>query len=267
MPIITISRGSFCQGKEIAEKLGKKLGYECVSQEILFETAEYFKIPAIKLSSALNDSPPLWNRFTGKREKYLSFIKYSILHRLQKDNIVYHGLAGPLFLKGIPHALKVRIVCDMENRITEMQKNKDISEQRARQLLGKNDEKERKWSQRQFETDISGNSHYDLVLHLDKISTDDAVNIISETTKRDCFQRTSGSQKIFDNLLCAAKIQSILIEKFPKVGVKSKNGKFYIENKGVFGQEEYMKKQIEDFMHELPEFKTTKFSVSSVLRL
>lgn len=35
MGIITISRGSYSRGKEIAEKLSQKSGYDCISREIL----------------------------------------------------------------------------------------------------------------------------------------------------------------------------------------------------------------------------------------
>ena len=37
MAIITISRGSFSKGKEVAEKVAKILGYQCISREILLE--------------------------------------------------------------------------------------------------------------------------------------------------------------------------------------------------------------------------------------
>jgi hypothetical protein len=32
MSIITISRGSYTKGKEIAEKVAKKVGYECIAR-------------------------------------------------------------------------------------------------------------------------------------------------------------------------------------------------------------------------------------------
>ena len=37
MAIITISRGWYHRGREVAEKLAAKLGYECISREILLE--------------------------------------------------------------------------------------------------------------------------------------------------------------------------------------------------------------------------------------
>ena len=37
MGVITISRGSYSKGKAIAEKLAKKLEYDCISREILLK--------------------------------------------------------------------------------------------------------------------------------------------------------------------------------------------------------------------------------------
>jgi hypothetical protein len=42
MAIVTISRGCFSHGKEIAEKTAKQLCYKVISREILFEAAEFF---------------------------------------------------------------------------------------------------------------------------------------------------------------------------------------------------------------------------------
>jgi len=49
MPIITISRGSYSRGKDVAEKLAQRLGYECLSRDILLEASDEFNIPEIKL--------------------------------------------------------------------------------------------------------------------------------------------------------------------------------------------------------------------------
>ncbi|MGW8325474.1 MAG: cytidylate kinase family protein, partial [Desulfobacterales bacterium] len=57
MAVITISRGCFSHGQEIAEKVAKKLGYECVSREILVEAAQLFNVSEKKLIRSLNDAP------------------------------------------------------------------------------------------------------------------------------------------------------------------------------------------------------------------
>ncbi|MBU4002727.1 MAG: cytidylate kinase-like family protein, partial [Proteobacteria bacterium] len=49
MSIVTISRGSYSRGREVAEKLSLALNFECVSREIILEASEQFNIPEIKL--------------------------------------------------------------------------------------------------------------------------------------------------------------------------------------------------------------------------
>ena len=64
MAIITISRGSFSHGKEIAEKVAEILGYECVSREILLEASQYFKVSEKKLIESIHDAPSIFDRIT-----------------------------------------------------------------------------------------------------------------------------------------------------------------------------------------------------------
>ena len=70
MGVITISRGSYSKGKEIAEKLAQQLGYECVSRDILLETSTHFNIHELKLIRAIHDAPSIFERF-----KYDGFVK------------------------------------------------------------------------------------------------------------------------------------------------------------------------------------------------
>ena len=99
MSIISISRGSWTQGKEVAEKLAQTLGYECVSRDILLQASEQFNIPEIKLARAIHDAPSILDRFTSGKERYIAYIRAALLKHVQKDNVVYHGLAAPFFLK------------------------------------------------------------------------------------------------------------------------------------------------------------------------
>ncbi|MEJ2224653.1 MAG: cytidylate kinase family protein, partial [Syntrophobacterales bacterium] len=75
MAIITISRGSYSRGKEVAEKVAARLGYECISRDVLLEASEQFHIPEIKLVRAIHDAPSILERFTHGKERYVSYIK------------------------------------------------------------------------------------------------------------------------------------------------------------------------------------------------
>ena len=139
MPIITISRGSYSKGSEIADKVAKRMGYECVSRDVLLEASDHFNIPEMKLVRALHDAPSVLDRFTHGKERYIAYIQEAFLEHVQKNNIVYHGLAGHFFLEGVSHALKVRVIADIEDRIRLEMEREQISAEQARHILLKDD--------------------------------------------------------------------------------------------------------------------------------
>jgi len=207
MSIITISRGSYNRGKEVAEKLAQKLGYECISREILLEASKEYNVPEIKLIRAIQDAPSILERLTHNKEKYITFIRAALLKHMQKDNVVYHGLFGHFFLQNIPHVLKIRIVGDLEDRVEDEVKREGISADKARQIIFRDDNERRKWALSLYESDAWDATLYDLVIHLKTISVDDAVDLISHTRQLPGFQTTSESQQAIDGLVEAARLE------------------------------------------------------------
>ena len=96
MAIITISRGSYSKGKEVAEMVAAKLGYDCISREVLIKASDRFNIPEVKLIRAIHDAPSILERFGRKRQAFVAFIRSELACRVSTDNVVYHGLAGHL---------------------------------------------------------------------------------------------------------------------------------------------------------------------------
>ena len=208
MSIITISRGSYSRGKEVAEKVAAKLGYDCLSRDIVLETAAQYHVPEIKLIRALHDAPSILDRLMGGKERYIADFRSVLLQHLQQDNTVYHGLAGQFFLKGIPHVLKIRILGNFDQRVREEMKREGISEKAAQQILTKDDAERRQWSLHLYGVDTWDPMLYDMVVKIDVISVDQAVEIIADTAKRPEFQRTEASQRKLNDLALAASIEA-----------------------------------------------------------
>ena len=244
MAIITISRGSYSKGKEIAEKTAKQLGYECVSRDVLLEASEHFHIPEIKLERALHDAPSILNRFSFGKECYVAFIEEAFLEYVQKDNVVYHGLAGHFFLKGVEHNLKVRIVADIEDRIKQEMGRKNITEDEARYTIEKDDYERRKWSMVLYGIDTADPHLYDLVIHIRKITVDDAVGLICHTAKLPHFQTTTHSQKIMEDLVLAAKVKAAIINEWARVNVKAHDGEIFVQAEVPIERETLIERKI-----------------------
>ena len=207
MAIITISRGSYHRGREVAEKVAQKLGYEVLSRDILLEASEEFNIPEIKLIRAIRDAPSILDRVTRQKEKYVAYIRAALLKHVQKDNVVYHGLFGHFFLQDVPHVLKVRIVADLEVRVADEVKREGISESKAREIIMKDDKERRKWALHLYGADWWDATLYDLVIHLKTIRVDDAVDLLYQVVQLPGFQTTPESQEAINNLLRAALME------------------------------------------------------------
>ena len=261
MGVITISRGSYSKGKEIAEKLAKSLGYECISRDILLEASEHFNIPEIKLIRAIHDAPSVFERFKHGKQRYVNFICEAFLEYIQRDNVVYHGLAGHFFVHTIPNILKVRIMANIEDRVKEEMARENITEEEARHLLTRDDEQRRKWSMYLYGIDTKDASLYDVVLHVDNLKVDDAVEILTGISKLPCFQTTKESRMMIKDYHLNAKVRAALFDGFPDAEVKSRNGVVYVKVETDLSLEKKVVEQVKNTLKAINGVKEIRVSV------
>jgi cytidylate kinase len=231
MAIITISRGSYSKGKEVAEKVADRLGYECISREVLLEASKRFNIPEMQLVRAIHDAPSILDRFQHSKQAYIAYIRSALTGQVKRDNIVYHGLAGHILLKGVPHVLKVRITANLEDRIRAEMNRESIGESEARELLFKDDQERRKWTKSLYGVDPWDSSLYDLVIRIYKLHVDDAVDLICQAVGREQFKTTDSSRHMMDDLAIACQVKAELVEQFFDVAVTSDYGNVIVYTK------------------------------------
>lgn len=205
MSIITISRGSYSRGKEVAEQLARELGYDCVSREIVLKASEEFDIPETTLVRAVHDAPSILERFTRGKERYIAFIRAALLEHARKDNLVYHGFAGHFLLRDVPGVLKVRIIADIEDRVKEGMRRDGTSAEEARYTIKKDDEARRKWSLHLYGADPWDSDLYDMVLNVKSMTVADAVGTITQAARLPAFQTTSQTRETLDHLLAESR--------------------------------------------------------------
>ncbi|ADW17791.1 Cytidylate kinase, Cmk2 [Desulfobulbus propionicus DSM 2032] len=264
MPIVTISRGSYSRGKDVAEQLARKLHYDCVSREILLEASEEFNIPEISLVRAIHDSPSILERFRHGKERYISYYQYALLKHVQKDNVIYHGLAGQYFLRSIPHVLKVRILASMEDRVKEVMRRDQVSRQDAEHRLRTDDEERRRWGLKLYGIDTWDSRLYDIVLLIDKLTVDDAADLIMETVKKPVFQTTAEAQRILDDQVLCAKIHAMLVNFSLMIEVQAHDGVITLCNIGeVLRSDEGLRTKIEGMIKDIEGVKEIEFTEKS----
>ena len=267
MAVITISRGSYSRGKEIAEKVAAQLGYQCISRDLLLEVSNEFDIPEIKLVHAIHDAPRILQRLNRKSEKYVAYIKSALLDHLKADNIVYHGLAGHFFVKNVPHALKVRVLSDMEDRVRLEMERKNIDADKARRLLEKDDKERRNWSLDLYGIDTADPMLYDLIVDIKQITVDDAVEMICNCVSKEQFKTTPESQRMIQELALSAAVHNALIDVGPNITVCVDNHIAYIETEAAVSDEEKLVKEIRQAVAAFEEITDVKIKCHPIVAL
>jgi cytidylate kinase len=255
MGVVTISRGSYSSGKEIAEKAAQKLGYGCISREVILAASKEFNIPEIKLTQAFEDAPSILDRFTQGKKKYIAYTQASLLKHLTKDNLVYHGFAGHYFVQGISHVLKVLIIAGPEYRISTVMKRDKISRKEASHFIKKIDEQRRKWGQKLYGIEPWDPSAYDLVLNIDKITIEDAVDAICRISGLRQFQTTPESKNAMDDLALTVNVKNFLMDVKPSVDVQVESKFVYLKPNVPLSQESEVVKKMGEIIKTIPDIR------------
>ncbi len=244
MSIITISRGSYSRGKEVAEKLALALNYECLSREIILEASEQFNIPELKLVRAIHDAPTILDRFTSGKERFIAFFRATLLNHLRRDNIVFHGLGSHFFLQRFPHILKVRISANLEDRVREEMARENIPADEARMILVNDDAERRKWGLQIFGQDPWNPQLYDMILHIGNMRVDEAVSVILHAVQQPCFRSDPESRRMLADEALSAMVEAALVKTFPKVMVDSGNGEVFVNVRGSLADEKNISEKV-----------------------
>ena len=224
MSIIMISRGAHHRGEEVAEKIALRLGYECLSRDILLDASLKYDAPEVKFKKSMERAPNFFEKLGFDKGKYISYMRSALLSRLKKDYIVYHGLAGHFFVRNVSHAFSVRIVVDMKDRVKYCMQSEDVSEETAYAMLHKLDEQRKKWGRYMYGIDISDPDQYEMVVNINRLTVDEAADIICKTADLEKFHTTAASRQKIEDLALEAEVKAVLMNIKAPRDVSAHNG-------------------------------------------
>lgn len=212
MSVITISRGSFTGGKTLAECLAAKLGYRCVGRETVVERAAASGVSHQELLDALLKPPAFLDRFKHKRYQYLTLFQAALTEEVKSGNVVYHGNAGHLMLKGAAPVLRIRIIAPIELRLAMIQERLKLGSKEALDYIHKTDEDRKKWTQYLYGVDWENPSLYDLVVNLENMDIEEACEVIDALARaRRCFDLSPECRAELEDLAIASRVRAALV--------------------------------------------------------
>ncbi|MBW2664014.1 MAG: cytidylate kinase-like family protein [Deltaproteobacteria bacterium] len=237
MSIITITDSSYSNGRQIAKSAAKRLNYEYVdSENILSLVSREFGISESNLARVLKEAPSSVSMFSKAKPEYIVFIETFITKYLLKNNIVYYGVVGLPLIQEVSHVLKVHIIADLESRIKNRMKLDNVSQDKARNAVSKEDEQMKKWVEAVYNIDVTNPNLYDIIINIGHIKDNDvevALETIISTVEHKKFQPMTYSLRCMKNVAISCRVRATLADIDSKMQVKSDEGTIYIYTKAV----------------------------------
>lgn len=252
MPVVAISSDSYRWGREIAVRAATALGYDCVDREILKAVADRYDVSESDLHKALDESPSPFGISSHNHAKYLAYIEEATLSLFLKDNVVCHGLAAHLYVRGISHALKIRILADPQKLAGEISSGRMPSFKKVSTLLKRREKFRRRWSLAAYRIDETDPSAHDMVISLTQIEPDEAVRTIAETAGYRKFKPMTYSLKCLKDKALASIVRVALLDQFPDVRVQADGSSVVVQTKALEREKHRRTEAIKELAGNIP---------------
>jgi len=214
--IVTISHQMGAGGAEIGMKLGQRLGYHYVDQEILSDAVRRYGLAEDKLSHLDEAKPSLFERFDTETRHYITVLQTTLLEFARADDVIIMGRSGQWLLRGIPHVLRVRIIAPLEQRVRRWiqrttEQTGETPNQRAVAELVRRDDAEKAGRTRYLhEVDIADPGLYDLVINTAKLIPEMVVQMIEQIVRRPEMATSDSGRRVVASRVLASRVQVAL---------------------------------------------------------
>ena len=252
MPVIAISADSVETGQEISQKVAQTLGWEHLGREILPGLAMSQNIPESELIKALDETPGFFGMRSRRKKRLINLIQTACLEKLLDDNLVCFGLGAHLYVRGVSHVIRVRIITGRQSRAEQLSKTENMPVERAAKLLARRDENQKRCSLELFNVDETDPANYDIIINLDTIEPQNAVDLICETAAYPRFQAMNYSRKCLRDKALASRVHQELVERFPEIRIAANDGTVVAQVKSLKREQRRKQKIVREIAEQVP---------------
>jgi cytidylate kinase len=177
MDFVTFSRELGTGGGEIAEQVAKKLGYNFIDTKAIEKTARDMGFLE-SVEEVDERTPSFFRRFLSHKPSIELDRLNSIIYELARQgNTVFLGRGGQILLNSFDCALHVRVVASRPKRVQNLME-KGYAKEAAVKAIEKSDHERSSFIRFAFKREWDDPRLYDLVLNMDKLSVNLAIEAI-----------------------------------------------------------------------------------------
>jgi cytidylate kinase len=197
MAVITISRQFGAGGLTLGKMIAQKFGYTFADTEIIKMVAEMANVSINFVTTIEKEAGGKFSKFISKtvskplvgrilkeergyidEEIYLDYLVLIIAQMADDGNVVILGRGSQYILNDHPDAHHVLLIDTFENRVKFMQKNYEMSQSRAAQVVKNEDKRRMNLYRKLGKSDYDRPELYHLVLNMSRVSLELAFQLI-----------------------------------------------------------------------------------------
>jgi cytidylate kinase len=216
MAILTISHEMGSGGAEIGMALATRLGYTYVDNEELLGRAQRYGLAEERLARLVEDRPSWVERFDAETRRCILALQAVLYEFAQADDVVLIGGGGQWLLRGVPHALRTRIVAPFPERVTRLtatlsaQGRERVTPKTVAQFIRRDDIQKASRMRYLFDADIKAPGLYDILINTAAFSRAAAVELLADVARRPEFATTDAARELVADRVVASQVEVAL---------------------------------------------------------
>src|SRR5437773_11793553 len=216
MAIVVISHQMGAGGPEIGTALAQRLGYRYVNQELLLDAARRYGLAEQKLSHLEESKPTLFERFDTETRHHITVLQTTQFEFAETDDAVLMRGGGQWLLRGVPHALRVRLVAPFEHRVKQWIKRTaemtgETPNQRVAADFVRHDDSEKAGRMRYlYEVDIADPMLYELIINTEQVKHEAVVQMLEAQAHRPEMTTSETGRQTIASRALASRVQVAL---------------------------------------------------------
>ncbi len=195
--VITINREVGSGGRTVGRKLAEELGVKYFDKAVIDGLTHKFGLSPERIEEIKAQKKSWWNDINNYYHTLVNSASQPMETEVKLDNAtmfetekrilqelaaqtscVVAGRTGFMVFRQWPNHLSVFIQASMEHRIQRVMHRQNVSEQEARDIIEKMDATREAYIRKYEDTSRYDTRNYQLVLSMDDLSEDDAVEVI-----------------------------------------------------------------------------------------
>ena len=201
--VITINREVGSGGRTVGRKLAEKLCVKYCDKAVIDGLTQKFGLTPDRIEEIKAQKKSWWNDITNYYQTRVNSASQPmeaetrldsasmfetekrILQELAvESSCVVAGRTGFMVFREWPNHLNIFIQASMKHRIKRIMRRQDVSEQEARDIIEKMDTSREAYIKKYENTSRYDTRNYQLVISMDDLSEDDAVEVIIDYINR-----------------------------------------------------------------------------------